>query len=82
LAQASLDKLKDAFTLYLDNKQEDPFMYDSVYKGIVAREGLPKELGGTGNRDAAFGHSYYNDHHYHQGYMVVTGKYTQHTLIK
>lgn len=75
LAQMSLEKLKDVFRLYLDNKQQDPFRYDSVYKGIVAREGLPKEMGGTGNRDAAFGHSYYNDHHYHQGYLVVTGKW-------
>lgn len=81
LAQTSLEKLKEVFVPYLENKQQDPFMYDEVYKGVVAREGLPKEMGGTGNRDAAFGHSYYNDHHYHQGYFVVTGKYAYNTVL-
>lgn len=75
LAQVALDKLKRAFIPYLENRQQDPFRYDSVYKGIVSLAGLPVEMGGTGNKDAAFGHSYYNDHHYHQGYFVVTGKH-------
>lgn len=74
LAQVALDKLKQAFVPYLENRQEDPFRYDPVYKGIVSLAGLPVEMGGTGNKDAAFGHSYYNDHHYHQGYFVVTGE--------
>ena len=73
LAQIALNKLKQAFVPYLENRQQDPFRYDSVYKGIVARDGLPVAMGGTGNKDAEFGHSYYNDHHYHQGYFVVTG---------
>lgn len=74
LAQTALDKLKQAFIPYLENRQQDPFRYDTVYKGIVSRDGLPVVMGGTGNKDAAFGHSYYNDHHYHQGYFVVTGR--------
>lgn len=74
LAKKSLQKLKAAFLPYLKNKQRDPFLYDTLYRGIVAQSGLPVKEGGTGDPNAAFGHSYYNDHHYHQGYFVVTGK--------
>lgn len=74
LAQEALNKIKMAMIPYIENKQQDSFKYDRVYKGIVAKGGLPKEMGGTGDRNAAFGHSYYNDHHYHQGYLIVTGK--------
>lgn len=74
MAKTSLKKLEDAFLPYLKNEQRDPFLYDSLYRGIVARSGLPREEGGTGDPGAAFGHSYYNDHHYHQGYLVVTGR--------
>ncbi|EIE78560.1 hypothetical protein RO3G_03264 [Rhizopus delemar RA 99-880] len=72
LAQEALNKIKMAMIPYIENKQQDSFKYDRVYKGIVAKGGLPKEMGGTGDRNAAFGHSYYNDHHYHQGYLIVT----------
>lgn len=74
LAQISLDKIKSAFLVFLENRQKDPLVYDVVYKGIVSKSGLPKSMGGTGNPGAAFGHSYYNDHHYHHGYLIVTGK--------
>jgi endo-1,3(4)-beta-glucanase len=74
LAKKSLQKLKAAFLPYLKNKQRDPFLYDTLYRGIVAQSGLPVKEGGTGDPNAAFGHSYYNDHHYHQGYFVVTGR--------
>ncbi|KAI8984748.1 endo-1,3(4)-beta-glucanase [Mycotypha africana] len=72
LAQTALDKLKESFVPYLENRQEDPFLYDTMYKGIVAKKGLPESMGGTGDRNAEFGHAYYNDHHYHQGYLIVT----------
>ncbi|OAD67890.1 glycoside hydrolase family 81 protein [Phycomyces blakesleeanus NRRL 1555(-)] len=78
LAKISLEKIKAAFTPYLENKQEDPYKYDVVYKGIVAKDGLPRIMGGTGNPDAEFGHTYYNDHHYHQGYLVVTAAIIHH----
>ncbi|KAI7871164.1 endo-1,3(4)-beta-glucanase [Spinellus fusiger] len=78
LARTALDKLKTSFTPYLENRQGSPFKYDNLYKGIVARAGLPTSMGGSGNPGAEFGHSYYNDHHYHQGYMVVTAAVTHH----
>ncbi|KAI8640299.1 endo-1,3(4)-beta-glucanase [Parasitella parasitica] len=78
LARTALDKLKRAFVPYLENRQQDPFRYDTVYKGIVSRDGLPVSMGGTGNKDASFGHSYYNDHHYHQGYFIVTAAIIHH----
>jgi endo-1,3(4)-beta-glucanase len=74
LAQRALDKIKQAISPYLDNTQMDPFVYDDLYKGIVSVNGLPIMMGGTGDVNAAFGHSYYNDHHYHQGYLIVAGK--------
>ena len=74
MAATSLEKLKQAFIPYLENRQNDPFRYDSVYKGVVAMAGLPESMGGSGDVNAAFGHSYYNDHHYHNGYLIVTGK--------
>ncbi|CAO3587930.1 unnamed protein product [Absidia cylindrospora] len=72
LARMALDKLKFAFAVFLENRQKDPFLYDQTYKGIVARSGLPSSMGGTGDINAGFGHSYYNDHHYHQGYFIVS----------
>jgi endo-1,3(4)-beta-glucanase len=78
LAQRALDKIKQAISPYLDNTQMDPFVYDDLYKGIVSVNGLPIMMGGTGDVNAAFGHSYYNDHHYHQGYLIVAGKGNMH----
>ncbi|ORY97660.1 endo-1,3(4)-beta-glucanase [Syncephalastrum racemosum] len=72
LAETALSQLKKAFLPYLRNTQEDPFSYDNVYRGVVARSGLPQEMGGTGDVNAGFGHSYYSDHHYHHGYFIVT----------
>ncbi|KAI8146515.1 endo-1,3(4)-beta-glucanase [Fennellomyces sp. T-0311] len=72
MAAQSLDKLKSSLLPFIENRQPDPLRYDSVYRGVVAREGLPKSMGGTDNVEAAFGHSYYNDHHYHHGYLIVT----------
>nr|4K3A_A Chain A, glycoside hydrolase family 81 endo-beta-1,3-glucanase [Rhizomucor miehei]4K3A_B Chain B, glycoside hydrolase family 81 endo-beta-1,3-glucanase [Rhizomucor miehei] len=78
LAQIALDKLKAAFLPYLQNEQADPFRYDTLYKGIVAKAGLPTSMGGTDDLSAEFGHSYYSDHHYHQGYFVVTAAIIHH----
>ncbi|KAG0179190.1 hypothetical protein DFQ29_002413 [Apophysomyces sp. BC1021] len=82
LATISLEKLKMAFEPFLENRQQDPFAYDSVYRGIVAKGGLPLEMGGTGDPNAEFGHSYYSDHHYHQGYLVVTDPYWRRNDIR
>lgn len=82
LAAEALNQLKAAFLPYLHNKQEDPFSYDNVYRGVVARSGLPQEMGGTGDVNAGFGHSYYSDHHYHHGYFVVTGKEKTYQSLK
>lgn len=73
LAKVALNKIKSALVPYLENRQENPYRYDKLYKGIVARDGLPASMGGKDDIYSEFGHSYYNDHHYHQGYLVVTG---------
>ncbi|RUP45655.1 endo-1,3(4)-beta-glucanase [Jimgerdemannia flammicorona] len=54
LAATALSKIKAAFLPFLNNAQPDPFRYDTLYKGTVARSGLPTSLGGTGDVNAAF----------------------------
>jgi endo-1,3(4)-beta-glucanase len=60
-----LDKLKEAFAVFIENKQINPLVYERGWKGVVSTAGL---------RDAGadFGNGYYNDHHFHYGYFVYT----------
>lgn len=65
LAAAGLLKLKDAFKVFVDNKQPLPLVYDTVWKGVVSS--------GTyqhGDPGLDFGNTLYNDHHFHYGYFV------------
>lgn len=59
-----LDLLKDAFEIYLKNEQPLPFVYDITYKGISAC------LNGGEMSDMDYGACYYNDHHFHYGYLI------------
>lgn len=58
-----LEKLKSAFQRFVLNKQILPLNYDTTWGGLVSS--------GTSTQD--FGNSYYNDHHFHYGYHVLTG---------
>lgn len=58
-----LNKLKEAFTVFVDNKQINPLVYEKGWCGVVSTAGL-KDAG------ADFGNGYYNDHHFHYGYFV------------
>ncbi|KAJ4411791.1 endo-1,3-beta glucanase [Didymella pomorum] len=68
LAAAGLDKLKDAFNVFVNNTQPEPLVYDTVWKGVVSGASY------KGNRDLGldFGNTAYNDHHFHYGYFVYT----------
>ncbi|KAH7354573.1 glycosyl hydrolase family 81-domain-containing protein [Pyrenochaeta sp. MPI-SDFR-AT-0127] len=67
-AAAGLDRLKDAFNVFVNNTQPEPLLYDTVWKGIVsgATYKPPYDTG------LDFGNTLYNDHHFHYGYFVWT----------
>lgn len=61
----TLENMKDAFDLLLENSQLYPLMYDTTYGGVVS----------TGDLDSYgtsydFGNTFYNDHHFHYGYII------------
>jgi endo-1,3(4)-beta-glucanase len=68
LAAAGLDKLKDAFNVFVNNTQPEPLVYDNVWKGIVSGSSYrpPQDT------SLDFGNTLYNDHHFHYGYFVWT----------
>ncbi|KAJ0158226.1 putative endo-1,3(4)-beta-glucanase [Colletotrichum tanaceti] len=69
----SLRKLKAAFDVYVKNQEQNPLLYDTVWKGIVSS-------GSYGNGDSSndFGNTYYNDHHFHYSYYVYTAAVIAH----
>ncbi|PKS11474.1 hypothetical protein jhhlp_003238 [Lomentospora prolificans] len=68
LAQAGLDKLKQAFATFVENRQQYPLVYERAWGGLVSSATYT-----TGNNGLDFGNTYYNDHHFHWGYFVLTG---------
>ncbi|KAF9968498.1 hypothetical protein BGZ70_003352 [Mortierella alpina] len=69
LKQTCLEKLKTAFSRFLENRQEFPLVYDSTWKGLITSQAGP---------DVDFGNGWYNDHHYHYGYFVHTAAILRH----
>ncbi|KAI8939229.1 hypothetical protein NX059_005055 [Plenodomus lindquistii] len=67
-AAAGLDRLKDAFNVFVNNTQPEPLVYDQVWKGVVS-SATYKPPYDTG---LDFGNTLYNDHHFHYGYFVWT----------
>lgn len=64
LAKDAFQELKKAFAHFVDNKQQYPLAYDTVWKGVVSTAGYNGDL----NQD--FGNTAYNDHHFHYGYFI------------
>ncbi len=65
LASSGLDKLKTAYAVFANNKQQYPLVYESAWGGIVSSAAYV-----TGNAGDDFGNSYYNDHHFHWSYFI------------
>lgn len=65
-AKPALDDLKKAFAMFVNNNQQNPLVYDTVWKGVVSSAGYSGDLG------LDFGNTAYNDHHFHYGYFVLT----------
>lgn len=64
LAKLGLEKLKEAFGRFSQNKQKFPLVYDTTWKGLISVAGL------NGDPLQDFGNSYYNDHNFHYGYFI------------
>ncbi|CCU76862.1 endo-1,3-beta-glucanase [Blumeria hordei DH14] len=67
MAQAGLENLKDSFALFSSNTNKFPLLYESAWKGIVSSATYS-----TGDPGVDFGNTYYNDHHFHYGYFILT----------
>jgi len=66
-AMQCVKKLENAFARFAENNQIHPLNYDETYKGLVSSASYS-----TGDPLVDFGNSYYNDHHFHYGYFVLT----------
>jgi endoglucanase Acf2 len=64
LAADAFQEVKKSFARFVDNKQQYPLAYDTVWKGVVSTAGYDGDL----NQD--FGNTAYNDHHFHYGYFI------------
>lgn len=67
LANSGLAKLKTAFARFVSNSQKFPLTYETVWGGVVSTGSYK-----TGNTGEDFGNTYYNDHHFHWGYFILT----------
>jgi len=65
LAATGIANLEAAFATFQSNTQVVPLCYDTTWKGMVSTAGY-----GPGGSGADFGNTWYNDHHFHYGYMV------------
>lgn len=65
LTYIMLNKMKEAFARFIDNKQQAPLCYNTTWRGIVSTSGL-----NDGNFYCDFGNCFYNDHHFHYGYHI------------
>ncbi|KAJ9059935.1 hypothetical protein DSO57_1036371 [Entomophthora muscae] len=65
-------KCKRYLEPWLSGSNEDSFLYDTTWGGIVTKDGMD-------DSGADFGNGWYNDHHFHYGYFLyasaVVGKY-------
>lgn len=64
LARKGLAKLKQAFERFSNNRQQNPLVYETTWRGLISVAGL------NGDPLQDFGNSYYNDHNFHYGYFV------------
>ncbi|KAJ5788598.1 hypothetical protein N7457_003588 [Penicillium paradoxum] len=64
LTTGAFQELKKSFARFVENKQQFPLAYDTVWRGVVSTAGYNGDL----NQD--FGNTAYNDHHFHYGYFI------------
>lgn len=65
--------MKASFALFAVNQQQYPLVYESSWGGVVSTASYV-----TGDSGADFGNTYYNDHHFHYSYFILTGAIIAH----
>ena len=63
ISDTLVSKIKTVFELWFQSKNTDTLLYDQSWGGIITHDGL-REPG------VDFGNAWYNDHHYHYGYLA------------
>lgn len=63
--ESTLANIKSAFDILLLNEQFYPLIYDTKFNGIVSSGDWASTTTGYD-----FGNTYYNDHHFHYGYII------------
>ncbi|QLL33666.1 hypothetical protein HG536_0E05770 [Torulaspora globosa] len=63
--RSTLANLKTAFDTLLKNKQLYPLIYDTKFSGLVSSGDWAST-----STQYDFGNTYYNDHHFHYGYII------------
>jgi endo-1,3(4)-beta-glucanase len=61
--QQALNLLESCFGPWLQGVNTDALLYDRTYGGIVTTQGFS-------DPNSDFGSGYYNDHHFHYGYLI------------
>lgn len=64
LTSMLLPMVQNALNRFISNTQIIPLNYDMSWKGVISSTNEPMK---------DFGNSFYNDHHFHYGYFVMTG---------
>lgn len=77
----TIDRLRDGVQVWLSDYAESKFVYDAAYGGLVncgcvfkthekKCDNVFPTCDSFSDPGLDFGHAYYNDHHFHQGYHV------------
>ncbi|KAG5436918.1 hypothetical protein PCANB_001328 [Pneumocystis canis] len=64
LTKICLKNFKDSFMPFAKNQIKYKLVYESTWKGIVSSQGFER------GPYVDFGSTYYNDHHFHYGYLI------------
>jgi len=65
LATQASELLYKYLSAYLDSNTQDNLLYDQNFGGIISKNGLL-------NSHADYGNGWYNDHHFHYGYILYS----------
>ncbi|EJS41884.1 dse4p [Saccharomyces arboricola H-6] len=65
VTKSTLENIKTAFEILLQNEQTYPLIYDTKFNGLVSSGDWAST-----STQYDFGNTYYNDHHFHYGYII------------
>jgi len=85
----ALDHLRSSTEIWINGTADTPFVYDTQWGGIVSCgcyfngtsqrcDNIFPDCPSFSNKGLDFGHGFYNDHHYHQGYHIYAAATVAH----